>query len=247
MIGLISLAAQIALTHADTWTHTVGGARVTLSAISDGAMQKVWSPAGAPVKFSDSVRTYVSKGLGGERFDARYRRIFVRVGPAAEMPTVAFQVGRALVAPAAGTLLEQAHTWVVLGDANTRESAVRVRVGIGTGVWKTIGKLNQGRTGNATRDGFGFVRSIRPWEAVHNHSKSELTIADVMIPPATEATTYRVVAFDRNGKSMTASGTMREPNGLTHAYFAGKYANLARLELQTRPFLWTVFDHVKLN
>jgi len=193
------------------------------------------------------------RGTDATRYDPRLRRIVVKFeSNAKSFLSVAFQIGSGLAQTATQiSPVKEPRGFqegFAFGETNSREDAVRVRVGVADGVWRAVGSVVQKGDGTVARKGQGFLKVVRPWELrLKGKPMLPIVIVDASMPTDRENRAYRVLVFDRSGKELSLYEALSDKIGAEQFWFRGKYQNVGRVELQARAYTWTSFDKVRLN
>lgn len=174
---------------------------------------------------------------------------------AQDYPRIAFQFPKGKVYASALVMkntkdAERAHKpalWYAIGSAGpNREGATTdVRVGYAYGHWRALDTIvvREGKvrphSGIATVTGLG---SSSPQGQKAMGVRFKITLSKDLSPNAS-----RIVAFDKKGKLLEMRGWSTTPGGVQECYFGGSPASLARIEVQTQPYVWTTFKNVKIK
>jgi len=242
------------------------GDGVDIVGVFDGT--RTWNAAGVIykhdpgptdlVKMRDKQAKIVAQsrarsGIHGPATSSLLRQISVcvRSRTAIDSPIVSFQVGAGPIRPAITVWpfpSRGKRAWYVVGEANNREDAARVRVGVADGPWHTVGTVVRNKSGEDVKTGQWFLKVVRPWQfAVRAGVSRAAVIAEVVYPADSSSHVYRVQAIDRTGHTMNSSGFKTNPDQSIEAWFNGNYDSIGRLELQERSLTWNTFPKVRLT
>lgn len=243
----MSLVALLALQQSARGEVVPSGIALHLIAVTKGG--RTWSPKGGPAPDRDYLK-HLSFGVRDLMFVVEYDRPSGR-----DFGRIAMQFPGGIVwATGTDTIdftvrdTKKGHRWYAIGTAGPAPSSAYsdLRVGYAFGHWRTAdkflvrnGKLLSHR-GIATISGLSASKSPYRSEAdVHFR---------VGIPKSLTTKAVRVIAYDGRGHLLESHGSATlTPSGGTDYFFAGPFRTLARIEVQTQPYVWTTFRNVKIK
>lgn len=200
----------------------------------------------------------IAKGLGGRepvrKSTDPLERLIVLTMPWEfdATPVVRFKFGQAAATNASSVvLLEQGKKrWAAVEDLPTSQDLadIPISVGVANVRWRRAGSWNV-KTGKT--QGINFSpRFVRPM-GINGQpvSRDKRAVVEATVSATVGKDDWRIVGFDRAGKEVSGAGSLK-PLGKSFTiqqWMYGPQSAIARVELQTRPFVWTALGHVPVN
>lgn len=163
-------------------------------------------------------------------------------------PSVRFTFGNRPVQQSEVFSVGRPRWWVAPVCFSTSDFAgwMPTSVGIADGEWTTSGTWI---VGSARKTGLNFKPRFKEPNGPNGLAKpnDQESSLEVTIPDRIKDLDWRVAAFDRTGKDLPSAGFIRIPGESSMELFSAPQSEIARVELQTRSFVWTAVGNVPLN
>lgn len=263
-LAAVLLAAQTGAGH---YVNLKNGDRVRLLGVVDRRRQISWNASGKRSKVLEPTFVSVLGNKTVQPNPANILSLVFQIDRAArrEGPDTAFRLSRgAGVIRSDYTMPEPTFggdIWLTsVSEAFGSSGETNVWVGVAEGRWKTAAAANYVSKKFKIRQGSLFATGARQEPKrlipVHQESgKQDMTpdrakfSVDVRLPPGIERSAYTVRALDSTGKAFESSGSILDSG--THlprsCWFVGRLSDLARVELQTRPYEWVKISGVRVR
>jgi len=217
-----------------------------ISIVAVGANQEVWAPDGGPAKrrpYFDFLRHGGDPSLAVECRHATLDPgpgLAVRVVPKGEVvrchvrgPVWAFQ---------SKSDKEIDPNYVGIGTIEpTSDSTVDLAVGHAAGKWNLQAVFKPGQV--TTKSDMRGIQFGQLRKSIERSSAFEI---EVTIPKNLDQSDFRVIAIDKNGKSISRLRGFSQKRTETHI-FAGPISRVAKIQVDSRPYEWITFKGVRVQ
>jgi hypothetical protein len=251
LLLVVPLLALLALAPKQTWTQNLkDGSPVTVVAVSNFAQKKSWGPDGAAQKtwvVPDMIRNLSTPGKSKDKSIQRVIYFEIKIKPHAtnDVPSVAFRIGDRTLN--SGYTLMDVHNnaiWYSAASVDSRKlpTTINLKVGVGTGSWKSAGTHDL-QAGAQT--GYKFFGSIlrRPPVRLGNPA---MVLVEASVPSAVKGKlAYQIKLYGLDGKALAPAGIAPgKANGPLRYFFVDNGQRIIKAELLTRPYSWLTFKGI---
>lgn len=248
---MLPLIALVAFAPKSTWTQNLkDGTPVTVVAVSNFAQKKSWGPDGAANKtwvVPDSIRALSTAGKSKEKSiqSVIYFEIKLKPHAANDVPSVSFKIGdRTLGSGYTLMDLHDSSIWYSGAGVDSRKlpATINLKVGVGTGTWKSAGTHDM-QGGETT--GYKFFGSIVRRPPVRVGSPA-MVLVEASVPTAVKGKlAYQIKIYGLDGKSLDPAGIApAKAGGPLRYFFVDNGQRLVKAEILTRPYSWLTFKGV---
>jgi hypothetical protein len=228
------------------------GTTVTLE-ILQPTNKQAWQVNGGLIDATPIYRDLLQKKLGLQgvldRIVAPVMVVWTKhASVAGDMPNLRFKF------PATGqidfpltALAHDNRSWLSASPVPAGQKSVgNLEIGVGDGPWKPAGWVSYVGGIASKHGGIQFGPKL---EAAPTRSNPlPYTSLTVKALDALSNVAVRYVVRDTMGKELTGGGYIRPKGtvGVTTFFYVGDYRTVGRIELQTRPYVWTTLHNVHL-
>jgi len=221
---------------------TLVQAKVEVLRVSDGFTKSAWTAEGRKLaKYEVYWVDNIYGEIGNTSGIHPSRLLIVRVpGAREEAPNLRWRVGDGpertdyIYDP---TKTNGAFVGGVQFHIDELDKPQTVTFEIADGVWKTVSEMFFG--GKVSTKGDSFDAKLGPiYPGKFRKAHDNRPTVGIRVPAKYNGAAYQILAFDKKGRKMQSSGSFNPNNAdsLTEYFFQGKKSDLARIEVQVRPY-----------